>query len=238
MLSFKLAFSLCSFTLIKKLLSSFSLSAIRVASSAYLRLLIFLSVILITACYSSSLAFCMMYSAYKLNKLGDNIYPRGTPFPILNQSVVPCKVLTVASWLTYTFLWRQVRWSSTQISKNFPQFAVIDTVKGFSKVNEAEVDVFLKFPCFLYGPVNVGNLISGSSAFSKPTLYMRNSWFMYWNLAWKMFSITLVIYILSQCIIISGFQNYSLKTIWRFEKKFILLIHIPNSMNEIWTLDY
>ena len=45
-----------------------------------------------------------------------------------------------------------------------------DTVKGFSIVNEAEVDDFLEFPCFLYDPMNVGNLISGSSAFSKPTL--------------------------------------------------------------------
>ena len=54
--------------------------------------------------------------------------------------------------------------------KNFPQFVVIHTVKGFSVVNEAEVDVFLEFSCFFYGPVNVGNLISGSSAFSKSNL--------------------------------------------------------------------
>ena len=51
--------------------------------------------------------------------------------------------------------------------KDFPQFVVIHTVKGFSVVNEAEVDVFLEFPCFLYDPNNVGSLISGSSAFSK-----------------------------------------------------------------------
>ena len=48
----------------------------------------------------------------------------------------------------------------------FPEFVVIHTVKGFSIVNEAEVDVFLKFPCFLYDPTNVGNLISGSFAFT------------------------------------------------------------------------
>ena len=58
------------------------------------------------------------------------------------------------------------------ISKNFPQFVVIHTVKGFSIVNEAEVDVFLEFPCFLYVPMNVGNLISASSAFFKPRLYI------------------------------------------------------------------
>ena len=51
--------------------------------------------------------------------------------------------------------------------ENFPQFVVIYTVKGFSIVNEAEVDVSLELPCFLYDPRNVGNLISGSSAFSK-----------------------------------------------------------------------
>ena len=54
--------------------------------------------------------------------------------------------------------------------KNFPQFVVIHTVKGFIVVNEVEVDVFLEFPCFFYDPMDVGNLISGSSAFSKYNL--------------------------------------------------------------------
>ena len=72
MLSFKPTFSLSSFTFIKRLFSS-SLSAIRVVSSAYLRLLIFLPATLISACVSSSPAFRMMYSAYKLNKQGDNM---------------------------------------------------------------------------------------------------------------------------------------------------------------------
>ena len=72
MLSFKPAFSLSFFAFIKRLFSSSSLSAIRVLSSAYLRLLIFLPTILIPACASSSLAFHMKYSAYKLNKQGDN----------------------------------------------------------------------------------------------------------------------------------------------------------------------
>ena len=83
MLSFKLTFSLSSFTLIKRLLSSSSLSAMRVVSSVYLRLLIFLLEILIPACASSSPAFLMMYTAYKLNKQGDNIQPWHTHFPIL-----------------------------------------------------------------------------------------------------------------------------------------------------------
>ena len=114
-LSFKPTFSL-SFTFIKRLVSFSSLSAIRVVSSAYLRLLIFLPAILIPACASSSPAFHMMYSAYKLNKQGDNIQPWHSPFPILNQSVVPCLVLTVTSWPAYRFLRRQVRWSGITIS--------------------------------------------------------------------------------------------------------------------------
>ena len=97
MLNFKPTFSLSYFTFIKSLFSSSLLSAMRVVSSAYLRLLIFLPEVLIPACASSSRAFCMMYSAYKLNKQDDNIQPWCTPFPILNQSVVPCPVLTVVS---------------------------------------------------------------------------------------------------------------------------------------------
>ena len=108
--------SLSSFTFIKRLFSSSSLSAIRVVSSAYLKLLIFLLEILIPVCVSSSPAFFMMYSAQKLNKQGDNIQPWRTPFPIWNQSVVPCPVLSVASWPAYRFLRRQVRWSGIPIS--------------------------------------------------------------------------------------------------------------------------
>ena len=176
MLSFKLTFSLSSFTFIKRLFSS-SLSAIRVVSSAYLRLLIFLPAVLIPVCDSSSPAFSMIYSAVmctrscfshvwvfvtlwtvapqaplsmglskqeyrnglpccppgdlsnpgiksvsltshtlagrffttnatwesldsacRLNKQGNNIQYCRTPFPVLNQSVVSCLVLTVACW--------------------------------------------------------------------------------------------------------------------------------------------
>ena len=92
---------------------------------------------------------------------------------------------------------KQVRWSGIpciQIShetgkvvwyshffRNFPQFVVIHTVKGFGIVNKAEIDVFLEFYCFFYDPVEVGNFISGSSAFSKSSLSI---WFMYyWSLA-------------------------------------------------------
>ena len=67
-------------------------------SSAYLRLLIFLLAILIPACASCSPVFLMMYSTCKLNKQGDSIQPWHSPFPIWNQSVVLCPVLTFASW--------------------------------------------------------------------------------------------------------------------------------------------
>ena len=60
----------------------------------------------------------------------------------------------------------------SHLFKNFPQFVVIHTVKGFSVVNEEDVDVFLKFSCFFCDPVGVGSLISGSSAFSKSSLYI------------------------------------------------------------------
>ena len=63
----------------------------------------------------------------------------------------------------------QVVWCS-HLFQNFPQFLVIHTVKGFGTVNKAEVDVFLELSCFFYDPADVGNLISGSSAFSKTCL--------------------------------------------------------------------
>ena len=115
-LSFKPTVSFFSFTFIKRLFNFSSLSAIRVVSSGYLRILIFLMAILIPACASATPAFHMMYSAYKLNKQGDNIQPWRTPFPTWNQSVVPCPVRSVASWPEYRFLRRQLRGSGIPIS--------------------------------------------------------------------------------------------------------------------------
>ena len=118
--------------------------------------------------------FLMMYSAYKLSKQGDNIQPWRTPFPVWNQSVVPCPVLTVASWPAYRFLERQVKWSGIPISRRIFQFVLILTVKGFGIVNKADADVFLELSCLFHDPTDVGNLISGSSASSKSS----------WNI-WK-----------------------------------------------------
>ena len=110
-----------SLTLIKRLFSSSSLSAIRVVSSAFMRLLIVLLATLILACASSSLAFHKMYSAYKLNKQDDNTEAWHTPFPIWNRSVVPCLVITVASWPPYRIFKRQVRWSGVPNSSRIFQ---------------------------------------------------------------------------------------------------------------------
>ena len=66
----------------------------------------------------------------------------------------------------------QVVWYS-HLLKNFPQFIVIHTVKGFGIVNKAEIDVFLELSCFFHDPADVGNLISGSFAFSKISLNIR-----------------------------------------------------------------
>ena len=80
--------------------------------------------------------------------------------------------LIFVSWHANRFLRRQVRCSSILISCRIFQFVVIHTVKSFSIVSEAEVDVFLEFPCFLYDSADVGNLMSGSSTFSKSSLYI------------------------------------------------------------------
>ena len=144
MLSFKPAFLLYYFTFIKRLFSSSLLFAIRVVSFIYLRLLIFLLAILI-ASDSYSLTVFMMHSAY--NKQGDNIQPRHGNFPILNQSIVPCLVLTCF------LICIQVSQEIGKVNWYTHPLRIVtvcyDPYKVFSTVNEVEVDVFLDFPCFL-----------------------------------------------------------------------------------------
>ena len=153
MLSFKPTFSLSSFTFFKRLFSSSLLSTIRVVSSAYLRLLIFLPTILIPACASSSPAFLMMYSVYKLNKQGDNIQPWHTPFPF---GTVCCSISSSnCCFLTCIQISQEagkVIWYS-HLYKTFAEFIVIHTVKGFGVVNKAKVDVFLELSCFFDDPI-------------------------------------------------------------------------------------
>ena len=112
-----------------------------------------------------------MYSAYKLNKHGNNIQSWCTSLPICNQSI--CSVSgSNCCFLTCIQVSQEagkVVWYS-HLLKNFPQFVVIYTVKGFGIINKVEVDVFLESSFFFYDPMDVGNLISGSSAFSKSSL--------------------------------------------------------------------
>ena len=115
MLSFNPAFSLCSFTFIKRLFVSFLLSAIRMVylhiwGHWYFSQQSWFQLVLQRAQHFTWCSPCM------LNKQGDNIQHWCTPFPILNQSIVPCLVLTVASWSAYNFLRRQVTWSGILIS--------------------------------------------------------------------------------------------------------------------------
>ena len=69
----------------------------------------------------------------------------------------------------------------SHLFQNFPQFIVIHTVKVFGIVNKAERDVFLKFSCFFYDPMDVGSLFSGSSSFLNPACTSRSSQFMFWK---------------------------------------------------------
>ena len=124
MLSFKPTFSLSSFTLIKRLFSSSLLSAIgcchlHIWGCWYFSWQSWFQLV------SSSPTFCMIYSAYKLNNQGDNIQPWCTPFPIWNQFIVQCLVLTIASWSAYRFLRRQVRWFGIPISGRIYQSVLI-----------------------------------------------------------------------------------------------------------------
>ena len=159
-----------SFTFIKRLFGSSLLSAIRVVSSAYLRLLIFLLAILIPACASSSLAFHMMYFAYKLNKQGDYT---ALMYSFPDFEPVHCSMFSS----NYCFL------TCIQVSQELGKvvwyshllriFHSCDhTLEGFSIVNEAEVDVFLELSCFFYDPTDVNNLNSCSSTFSKSNFYI------------------------------------------------------------------
>ena len=102
-----------------------------------------------------------MYSAYKLNRQGDNIQPWRTLFPIWNHSVVPCPLLTVASWPAHRFLRRQVRWSGILIS-----FRIFHSLL-WSTQSKARSFTFI-FPSMIY-------MIQ---------MYVRNVWrqeFEYWN---------------------------------------------------------
>ena len=135
-----------------------------------------------------------MYSAYKLNKQGDNIQPWHTPFPIWNQcccstSSSNCCFLTCIQTFQET---GQVVWYS-HLFQNFPQFIVIHTVKGFGIVNKAEIDVSLELSAFsmIQQMLVIWSLVP--LLFLNPAWTSGISWFMYcWSLAWRILSINLL----------------------------------------------
>ena len=179
MLSFKPNFSLSSLNFIKKLSSSSSLSVMRVVSSAYLRLLIFLLAILIPVCASFSLAFHRMYSAYKYNvqclhthtHTHTHIYiyngtaSRVTIYSLMYSFPNLESVHFSMSCSNYCFLIciqvsqkaGKVVWYS-RLFQNFPQYIVNHTVKSFSIVNEAEVDAFFGIPLVFCDPMDKSSL--------------------------------------------------------------------------------
>ena len=133
--------------------------------------MLFLPAILIPAPDSSSLTFCKMYPTEKLNKQG-------------KKTIYSFYVFLSQFWASPLFMSHSNCWFLTLIEvsqeagkvawysqpcKNFP--VSCDPHKDFREINEA--DVFLEFPCFLHDPTTVGNLISGSSVFSKPSLYKK-----------------------------------------------------------------
>ena len=130
----------------------------------------FLPPILFPACNLSSPAFLMICSAYRLKKQSDSRQLCCTPFSILNQSFLSYRVLTVVSWPTYRFLRRQVRWSGIPISLRAFCSLLWSTQSRLwhSQWNRGRC-FFLEFPSLLYHSAN-GDLISGSSSFSKPSL--------------------------------------------------------------------
>ena len=173
MSKFKTTFSLPSFTFIKRLFCSSLLSVIWMVTSTFLRLLIFLQEVMIPACASSSPAFLMMYSAYKLNKQGDTKYILDIFLSQLGTSLL----FHIQFWLLLLDL-------HTNFSRDRSGGLVVPSLEEFSTVccdphsqtlcivNKAEIDAFLELSCFFKDPENVGNLISGSSAFSKTSLYI------------------------------------------------------------------
>ena len=121
----------------------------------------------------------------------------------------------------------KVVWYS-HLLKNFSQFVVIHTVKGFGVVNKAEVDVFLKLSCFFYESIDVGSWPLVPLPFLNPAWTSGNSWFTYcWSLAWRILRITLLVCEMSA--IVRWFER-SLGLEWKltFSSPATALLSFPN----------
>ena len=135
-----------------------------------------------------------MYSAYKLNKQGDNIQLWLTVFPILNQSVVPCLILTVASWPAYRFLRRHIRRSGIPISLRIFQVCCDPHNQTFYHSQWSRSRCFSGIPLLFFmiqWMLAIWSLVP--LPFLNPACTSGNFWFTYcWSLAWRILSITLL----------------------------------------------
>ena len=204
------------FTFIKRLFSSFSLSAIRVVSSA--------SEVIDISPSNLDSSFCFIQPGishdilciYKLSKQGDSIQSWCTPFPVLNQSIVPCPVLTVLPDLRTYFSRGRSGGLVFPCLEEFSQFVVIHTVKGFGIVNKTEADVLFCFVSWnslaflmIHRMLAIWSLVP--LPFLNPAWTSGSSWFMYcWSLAWRILSITLLVCEMSA--IVQQFEHSWMKT--------------------------
>ena len=142
-------------------------------------------------CLSDFLLMTLSYVGSHVVAPG-NIQPWRTPFPIWNQSVVPCPVLTVTSWPAYRFLRRQVSWFG--ICNLLRIFQVCcDPHKDFGIVNKTEVGVFLEVSFFFYDPRDIGIWSLVPLPFVNPACTSGISHFTYcWSLAWRILSIVML----------------------------------------------
>ena len=168
MLNYKPTFSVSSFTIIKRLFSSSSLSAINVyhphiwgcwyfSWQSWFQLVI--HPVQHFECWTLHISYISRVTLCSLTYF----FPNLEPVCRSNCCFLACIQVSQEAG-------KVIRYS--HFFKNFPQFVVIHRVKSFKIVREEEVVIFLEFPCFHCGPVNVGNLISGSSAYCKPRLYI------------------------------------------------------------------
>ena len=124
----------------------------------------------------------------------------------------------------------QMVWYS--ISWRIFQFVVVHKVTGFDIFSKAEVDIFLELTCFFDDPTDVGNLISGSSAFSKPAWTSGYSWFMYWwSLAWRIWHYFISMWDECNCVVIWAFFGIAFLWDWNENWPFPVLwplLSFPN----------
>ena len=127
---------------------------------------------------------------------------------------MPCSNSCFLTCIQISYEAGQVVWYS-HLSKNFPQFFLIHTVKGFSIINKAEVDIFLELSCFFNDPMDIGNLISVPLPFLNPAWLSGSSQFC-WSLAWKILSITLLAW--DECSYVVVWAFFGIAFLWNWNE--------------------